>query len=301
MEFDSEMLVCFTGPKGTSDYRAIELFDSIGKYEPLPMPSVTEVIQTVNNTPGCYGILPMENSTDGEMTTILDRLIFGSTNVRIQGEVVLAEGIACFGLTGQEMFTSVISHPMVLDLSSRFIKERGLTTRHALSTSDACRTVVVERDPTLVALAPPEVGEMFDLTMYASQVSDVNEIRTRYVLIGQEITAPTGRDKTSLIVTPSADTVGSLAKVAQIFTDAEVNMVSIMSRPLQAKLGMHSFSITCEGHILEEPVSHAVASLLASGTSVKVLGSYPKWKGVEVTTPFDSLPLGSLEPNSIAI
>ncbi|NNN11800.1 MAG: ACT domain-containing protein [Acidimicrobiaceae bacterium] len=297
----SEKLICFTGPKGTSDYRAIKLFESVEDFEALPMPSVSEVIQTVNFTPGCYGILPMENSTDGEMTTILDKLIFSSSNVRIQGEVVLAEGIASFGLADLHLATSVVSHPMILDLSSRFIKERGLVTRHALSTSDACRMVVSERDSTLIALAPPEVGEQFELTMYASEVSDVGEIRTRYVLIGQEIPDPTGADKTSLVITPGADRVGSLSEVAKVFADYGVNMLSILSRPLQAKIGMHSFYLTCEGHISQESVSLAVQSLLKIGASVKLLGSYPKWKGAEVTTPFYTLPQGSLEPNSLGL
>lgn len=128
-----ETLVCFAGPKGTSDHRAIALFRSVDEYEPLPMASVSEVIQTVNYTPGSLGVVAIENSTEGELTTVTDKLVFESSNVRVQEEVVLAETMCAFGLGSPTLALTVVSHPLVLDLCSRFIRERGFLTRHALS------------------------------------------------------------------------------------------------------------------------------------------------------------------------
>lgn len=290
-----EKLICFTGPTGTSDHRAIRLFSSVDEYEPLPMPSISEVIQTVNYTAGCFGVVPMENSTDGELTTILDRLIFETTQVRIQEEVVLAEGVSAFGLTESDSVATVISHPLILELCSRFIKERGLLTRHALSTSDACRSVVLERDPTMIALAPPEVGVMFELKVMDEGVLDVPEIRTRYALIGQGIAPRTTYDKTSLVITPTADKVGSLSEISTVFASHGVNMVSILSRPLQAKIGLHAFYVVCEGHVSESGVYATLKDLIEGGSSIKLLGSFPRWRGTEVTTPFASLPMGFAE------
>ena len=294
-----DTLICFLGPLGTSDHRAIELFSGIGDYVPLPMTSIAEIVQTVNHTPGCLGVVPLENSTDGELTTISDKLIFDATDIRIQQECVLAEVICAYGLSDISVATTVVSHPQILELCSRFIRERGLSTRHATSTSEACRMVGRERDVTLIALAPPAVGGRLGLIPYDDTVLDVPEIRTRYVLIGQSVAPASGFDKSVFVVTPAFDAVGALSDVLSSFTKHSVNMLSILSRPLQTKIGLHSFYITCEGHISDQALRDTVESLLKAGHSVKHLGSFPRWKGVEVTTPFATLPLGSIEPDDI--
>lgn len=292
------VIVCYLGPAGTSDYRAVDLLSTVVDPEPLPMSSVAEIIQTVNYMPGCLGIVPLEDSTNGELTTILDRLIFDADSVLIREEVVLVEDICAFGTDPDMVITSVVSHPLVLDLCSQFIKERGLATRHAISTAEACRIVVEEAGSGLVALAPPRVGESSGLQVNATEVLDTPDLRTRYVLIGSEVAPRSGDDKTSVVVTPAVDRVGFLAEVAARFAKHNVNMTSILSRPLQARIGNYAFHITCEGHISDPGVQGAIDELLDFGASVKLLGSYPRWKGIEVTTPSSLLPLGSIDATS---
>lgn len=288
------MIVCYLGPAGTSDHRAIELLSAVADPEPLPMSSVGEIIQTVNFMPGCFGIVPLEDSTNGELTTILDQLIFEVDSVLICEEVVLVEDICAFGTNPDGVITTVVSHPLILDLCSQFIKERGLATRHAVSTAEACKIVKEETSAGVVALAPPNVGQKAGLEINATEVLDTPDIRTRYVLIGREVAPRSGDDKTSIVITPSADRVGFLAEVAARFAKNNVNMTSILSRPLQAKIGNYAFHITCEGHISDFGVQGAISDLLDVGASVKLLGSYPRWKGIEVTTPSSLLPLGSV-------
>lgn len=289
------MIVCYLGPAGTSDFRAISLLDSVSEPEPLPMASVSEIIQTVNFMPGCVGIVPLEDSTNGELTTILDRLIFEARSILIREEVVLVEDICAFGIDSSTAVSRVISHPLILELCSQFIKERGLQTRHAVSTADACRIVASEMDRGLVALAPPQVGTDVGLRLKANEVMDTPDIRTRYVLIGREVAPRTGDDKTSMVITPSSDKIGFLAEVSACFAKHNVNMTSILSRPLQAKIGNHAFHITCSGHVTDPEVSEVIDDLLGFGASVKLLGSYARWKGTEVTTPSSLLPLGSID------
>ncbi len=294
------MIVCYLGPAGTSDHRAIDLLATISNPEPLPMATVAEIIQTVNFMPGCLGVVPLEDSTNGELTTILDRLIFEAESVLIREEVVLVEDICAFGTDPDLLVTTVVSHPLILELCSQFIKERGLVTRHAVSTSEACKIVIEEKGVGIVALAPPRVGHMAGLQVSAVEVLDTPDIRTRYVLIGREVAPRSGDDKTSLVVTPSVDRVGFLAEIAARFAKHNVNLTSILSRPLQAKIGTYAFHITCEGHITDRRVKDAIDELLDFGASVKLLGSYPRWRGVEVTTPSSLLPLGSVDSSSSA-
>ncbi len=292
------VIVCFLGPAGTSDNRAIELLSTVSDPEPLPMASVAEIIQTVNYMPGSLGVIPLEDSTNGELTTILDRLIFDVESVLIREEVVLVEDICAFGTDPELVINTVVSHPLILDLCSQFIKERGLATRHAVSTAEACRMVKEENGTGAVALAPPKVGQAAGLQLNAVEVLDTPDIRTRYVLIGREVAPRSGDDKTSIVVTPAVDRVGFLAEVAARFAKHNVNMTSILSRPLQAKIGNYAFHITCEGHISDGGVQNAIDELIEFGASVKLLGSYPRWKGVEVTTPSSLLPLGSIDSSS---
>ena len=292
------VIVCYLGPAGTSDHRAIELLSTVSDPEPLPMASVAEIIQTVNYMPGCLGVVPLEDSTNGELTTILDRLIFDVESVLIREEVVLVEDICAFGEDPDMVVTTVVSHPLILDLCSQFIKERGLVTRHAVSTAEACRIVKEAPEGGLAALAPPKVGLVAGLQINALEVLDTPDVRTRYVLIGRQVAPRSGDDKTSIVVTPSVDKVGFLAEVASRFAKNGVNMTSILSRPLQAKIGNYAFHITCDGHIADAGVQAAIDELLEFGASVKLLGSYPRWKGIEVTTPSAQLPLGSVDSTS---
>ena len=292
------MIVCYLGPAGTSDHRAIDLLTTVTDPERLPMSSVAEIIETVNYMPGCLGIIPLEDSTNGELTTILDRLIFEVESVLIREEVVLVEDICAFGTDPDGVITTVISHPLILDLCSQFIKERGLATQHAVSTAEACRVVREEAGLGAVALAPPKVGQGAGLQVNATEVLDTPDIRTRYVLIGREVAPRSGDDKTSVVVTPSTDRVGFLAELSSRFARHNVNMTSILSRPLQARIGNYAFHIICEGHVSDRDVQAALDDLLEFGASVKLLGSYPRWKGIEVTTPSSLLPLGSVDSSS---
>lgn len=294
------MIVCYLGPAGTSDYRSIDLLTTVADPEPLPMSSVSEIIQTVNYMPGCVGVVPLEDSTNGELTTILDRLIFEATSLLIREEVVLVENICAFGIDPTAEISGVVSHPLILDLCSQFIKERGLDVHHVVSTSQACRFVAESRDTSLVALAPPKVGIAAGLEVNSNEVLDIADVRTRYVLIGREVAPRSGDDKTSLVITPAVDKVGFLAEVSSRFAKHGVNMTSIVSRPLQAKYGSHAFHITCVGHISDQSLKSAIEEMLEFGASVKLLGSYPRWKGSEVTAPWPLLPLGSVDANSTA-
>jgi prephenate dehydratase len=98
-------------------------------------------------------------------------------------------------------------------------------------------------------------------------------------------------------VTPAIDRSGTLVDLLEAFGENDVNMVSLISRPLRATVGTHCFQITCEGHISDPAVAATVEGLWARGARVKVLGSFPVWTGDQVMTPFDSLPARSVGPD----
>ena len=114
-------------------------------------------------------------------------------------------------------------------------------------------------------------------------------------MIGREVAQATGDDRTSVVITPNSDHVGFLSAVAGKFADNDVNMNHILSRPLAAKVGNYSMHIVFEGHITDTKVQALMTDLVSLDASVKLLGSYPRWRGVEVCTPSPNLPRGSVD------
>ncbi|MHB8345076.1 MAG: prephenate dehydratase [Ferrimicrobium sp.] len=295
---DAKGMVCIAGPLGSSDHRAIDLF-GLDEIDALPMPSLDDVIHTVGHTPGIFGILPIENSIEGELTLTLDRLIFDSARVHIVAEAVLGEEMWAFTLGGTASIHTVVSHSMILDLCASYIRQNGLRVIHAVSTASACEQVVRGGDPGVAALAPPQVGESAGLRVFDAHVSEVGELRTRFALIAQTVPPSTGDDRTMIVITPRSDSVGALAEIAGVFEQHRVNMFSILSRPMAVHNGLHCFVVGAEGHVDEPPLSNLIVALIHERHSLKLLGSYPRWRGQQVVTPSPSLPAGALEVDEL--
>ena len=161
--------------------RAVELLSTVVPSEVLSMATVAEVLETVEHTPGCVGLLPVEDSFEGENTSVLDRLIFETANVYICEEVVVSETLDAYRLAadGPVELRTAVSHPKAIEHSRRFIREHGLTTRLVGSSSEACRVVAEGGDRSLVAIAPEAAAERFGLVRVGTSVGDVPDTRTR--------------------------------------------------------------------------------------------------------------------------
>lgn len=271
--------------------RAIDALTTVTAGEVLAMATVAEVLETVEHTPGCAGLLPVEDSYGGEDTAVLDRLIFGTSKVYVAEEVVVGETLDAFGVPGDgpvEARTAV-SEPRAIEHCRAFIQQNGLLTRFVGSTQGACRMVAESADPSLVAIAPREVADAFGLVPVAASVGDVPEARTRFFLVSRSVAAPTGRDKTTLVLTQPADRSGNLQRFLAAFTDHGVNLVSLHSRPLESAAEF-CFIVTAEAHIHEPGMAAAIGALWAAGAQIKLVGSYPHWSGDQVVAPFGEPP-----------
>ncbi len=288
-------MVFYTGPSGSSDHRAVRLFTDLTEPDSHPMGSLWEVLDTVEHTPDAFGIVPIETSVDGELMSVVDRILFSTSNVLFSGEVVLSESIAVFAYQADCQPRAVVSHPDVLQICHSFIKMNALHSEISDATSVACERVRDERDPGLVALAPHEVGSAYGLVAVRDDPAGIPEIRTRYLLASRFVGEPSGADRTMFAITPPRDAPGVLAQLLDAFSRNGVNLSSLTSRPLHTvdASAHYTFVITCDGHITDESVRNAVNDVFAAGCHVRLLGSFPRWCGAEVCTPFGELPLGS--------
>jgi prephenate dehydratase len=293
------VILCYLESDGPLALEAITKLRTVAPTEVLPMPTVAHVLETVEHTPGSAGLLPIEDSYEGEALAVYDRLVFDSWHAFIRDEVVVADTLDAFAVSGvaSELAHTAVSTPRGIDHCIRFVQEHGLRVRYADSHTDACRQVAATGDEGLVAIAPVRVGEAFDLVTVAVGIEDLPDLKTRFIVVSRDVAPPTGDDKTTLVVTPAVDRSGTLVDLLGAFGENDVNMVSLLSRPLRASMGTHCFQITCEGHISDPAVRATVRRLWDKGARVKVLGSFPAWTGDQVMTPFDSLPASSVGPD----
>ncbi len=296
----SSSLVFYTGPKGSSDHRAVRLFDALPDADTHPMESLWEVLETIDHTPDAVGIVPIESSVDGELMSVVDRVLFSTSNVLFSGEAVLSESIAVFAHHADCHPRTVVSHPDVLQICHSFITMNALQSEIADATSVACERVRDARDPGLVALAPHEVGAAYGLVAVRDDPAAIPEIRTRYLLASRYVAEPSGFDRTMFAITPPRDAPGVLAQLLDAFSRNGVNLSSLTSRPLLTvdEPPHYAFVIMCDGHIADHNVRAAVADVFASGSQLRLLGSFARWTGPEVCTPFGELPLGSVSASA---
>jgi prephenate dehydratase len=292
------VILCYLESDGTLALEAIEKLRTVSPTEALPMPTVTQVLETIEHTPGSAGLLPIEDSYEGEALSVYDRLVFESHRAFIRDEVVVSDSLDAFAVSGMasELAHTAVSSPRGIEHCFRFVQEHGLQVRYADSHTDACKLVAASGDEGLMAIAPTRVAQAFDLVTVAVGIEDLPDLKTRFIVVSREVAPPTGDDKTTLVVTPARDRSGTLVDLLEAFGENDVNMVSLISRPLRASVGTHCFQITCEGHISDPSVRATVRRLWDKGARVKVLGSFPAWTGDQVMTPFDALPTCSVGP-----
>jgi prephenate dehydratase len=293
------VILCYLESDGALAMEAIDKLRTVAPTEVLPMPTVAQVLETIEHTPGSAGLLPIEDSYEGEALSVYDRLVFESWNAFIRDEVVVADSLDAFAVSGvaSELAHTAVSSPRGIEHCFRFVQEHGLRVRYADTNVDACRQVAASGDEGLVAIAPTRLAQQFDLVTVAAGIEDLPDLKTRFIVVSREVAKPTGDDKTTLVVTPAIDRSGTLVDLLEAFGENDVNMVSLLSRPLRASVGSHCFQITCEGHVSDPAVQATVRRLWDKGARVKVLGSYPAWTGDQVMTPFDTLPTASIGPD----
>lgn len=293
------VILCYLESDGTLALEAVDKLRTVAPTEVLPMPTVAQVLETIEHTPGSAGLLPIEDSYEGEALSVYDRLVFESQLAFIRDEVVVADSLDAFALSGvaSEVAHTAVSSPRGIEHCFRFVQEHGLRVRYADTYAEACRAVAAAGDEGMVAIAPTRVAERYELVTVAVGIEDLPDLKTRFIVVSREVAPPTGDDKTTLVVTPAVDRSGTLVALLEAFGENDVNMVSLLSRPLRASVGTHCFQLTCEGHVTDPPVQATIRRLWEKGARVKVLGSFPAWTGDQVMTPFDALPTHSVGPD----
>ncbi len=270
--------VAFLGPAGTFTEEALLSEVDLAGAELVSRTTLPEIIAAVEAGEADLGIMPIENSIEGSITITLDTLAFES-DLLIQREVVRPVSLNLIARPGTKLgdVRTVVSLPYASAQCRQWLQGRlpGVPLEAANSTAGAVERVARSRANGLAAIGTRLAAELNDVAVIAEEIEDYPENATRFVILGHDVPARTGHDKTSIVCFQRENRPGSLISILQEFAARAINLTRLESRPTKAGLGDYCFVIDCEGHVADELVADALRNLRAKQGSVKFLGSYP--------------------------
>ncbi len=273
--------VAYFGPQGTYTHQAAEAaaqvrFGSFVEY--IPLRTVEDVFNATERGNADYGVVPVENSTEGSVGQTLD--LFMDSALKICAEILLRINHHLIGKGPLEAVGKVYSHPQALGQCRRWLSthlpEAELV--EATSTSAAVRTAAEEAG--VAAIGSEEAAVRYGVPVLARAIQDQAHNTTRFLLIGQSIGRPSGRDKSSILFAVR-DRVGALHDVLSVFSRRGINLTRIESRPSRRQPWEYVFFVDFTGHPDEENAAAALAEMQEACTTVKVLGAWPVERRVD--------------------
>ncbi len=281
------MKIGILGPAGTFSETAAELWlkgKEVGKRENVEIKyyeTIFDVSESLLRKEVDYGIVPIENSLEGSVGETLD--VLSSENaeeMRIVGEVLVPIKI-CLVSQSVAKIRKVVSHPHALAQCKQFIRERlkvmikDVEIKSVDSTASAAK--LASQSEEIAALASEEAARRYGLNILEENVQDKDSV-TRFVVLSSLAsgikTAPTGKDKTSVLIYLK-DHPGALYDVLGEFAQRGINLTKIESRPSKRAMGDYMFHIDCEGHIEEEEIKEALKGVESKVAMLKIQGAYP--------------------------
>jgi chorismate mutase/prephenate dehydratase len=268
--------VAYLGPEFTfSHLAAIERFGESA--ELVPVGTIAAVFEEVERGQVEFGVVPMENSTDGRVSDTLD--CFARSSARICGELPLRIHHCLLGVGTRDAVRTVYSKPQPLSQCrnwlAKHLPQAGLV--EVASTADAAKKV--HADPQIAAVASAQAGVHYGLPVLAANIEDQSDNVTRFAVIGRETGQRTGSDKTALML-EIAHQPGALADAMAIFKRNRLNMTWIESFPIPGHRGRYLFFVEFVGHQSELRARRAVASLGKKAQRLEILGSYAQGEPV---------------------
>jgi len=269
---EAPIKVAYLGPEATFTHMAArERFGSSSVF--VPATSIADVFQEVSQRRAEYGVVPIENSTEGVVTHTLDMLV--EADVRICAEVSLEIHLFLLSRSGRfEDIRRIVSHPQALAQCRRWLASHcpRVGVDEVASTAQAAE--MAAQDGALAAIASALAKDFYKLVVVEGNIEDHANNITRFLVIGDQESRPSGDDKTSIVFSVK-DEVGILHRMLEPFAKNRINLTKIESRPLKHKPWEYLFFLDFEGHMKESRVQRAIKKLQRRCVFIKVLGSYP--------------------------
>ena len=269
---ESALTVSHLGPPATFTHQAaLNRFGSAVHYRAAR--TIVEVFDDVERGRADYGVVPVENTTEGAVNVTLDRLI--ESNAVICGEMTLevAQHLLSHARELREV-KKVISHPQALAQCRAWLTAHlpDVPTEEISSTAAAAEMAAT--DPTVAAIASSLAARLYAVPILSERIEDNQHNSTRFLVIGLRPTGPSGRDKTSFLFAMRNE-AGALYRILEPCARLGINLTKIESRPARWRPWEYLMFVDIEGHGGEAPVATALREIGERTVFLKVLGSYP--------------------------
>jgi chorismate mutase / prephenate dehydratase len=267
--------VAFLGPEGTFTQAAVlKHFGS--SVRSLPLAAIDEVFHEVEGGVADFGVVPIENSSEGTVNHTLD--MFLNSALKICGEVELRIHHHLMGkMSGMEAIKRVCAHAQALAQCRGWLDQHLPEAERIAVSSNAEGARRARDERGSAAIAGRAAADIYGLTLLADEIEDRADNTTRFLVVGRKLFSASGADRTTLILSGSGpDDPGALFRLLEPLADHHINMTRIESRPSRKRKWDYVFFIDIEGHVTDPPVAQALSELQKRATLFRVLGSYPQ-------------------------
>ncbi len=273
LALEQPIRVAFLGPEGTFTQEAVTKHFGHAAL-PVPMGAIDEVFREVEAGGVNYGVVPVENSTEGVVTHTLDSFIH--SNLKICGEVVLRihQNLLISDVTKKDGITRIYSHPQSLAQCRKWLDANYPNAERIAVSSNADAAKRIKSEWNSAAIASVTAAEIYDLTVINEKIEDMPDNSTRCLIIGTQDVPASGVDKTSIVVSMRNEP-GALHNLLEPFHRLSIDLTRVETRPSRSGVWNYVFFVDFNGHQADDRVQEALQHVAEKAAELKVLGSYP--------------------------
>jgi chorismate mutase/prephenate dehydratase len=269
---ERRVVVAFLGPVGTFSEQAV--YQQFGHaIQALPCVSIDEVFRATEAGTADFGVVPIENSSEGAINRTLDLLL--QTSLAISGELAIPVQHSLMSKSGNmEGITRICAHSQALAQCQAWLNQHYPHVERQAVASNAEAARMASGDYSVAAIASEIAGHQYHLGIVSAHIQDDPHNRTRFAVIGRLQTTPSGKDQTSLVLAVP-NKAGAVYDLLAPLAKHSVSMTRFESRPARTGNWEYYFYVDVEGHVMDAKVAAAMAELNDNAAFFKVLGSYP--------------------------
>jgi chorismate mutase / prephenate dehydratase len=271
LSLEKSMTIAYLGPEATFTHQAaIRKFGASLRY--AAQKTIADVFLEVAKNRADYGVVPVENSTEGVVTHTLD--MFVDSDLKIVAQIILPIQHCLVSRFKRNQIKKLYAHPQTLAQCRGWVQNHLPEVEIIETSSNARSAELAAKEKNSAAITGVLAAERYKVPILESDIQDNSANATRFLVLGRQCSPPTGNDRTSLMLSITHE-VGALHRALAAFRRFRLNMTKIESRPSKRKAWEYYFFVDCEGHKDDQKVARAIVELQKECNFVKVLGSYP--------------------------
>jgi chorismate mutase/prephenate dehydratase len=281
LALEQDLKIAYLGPQGTWTHQAaINKFGHSVKY--LPMANFQEVFDEVARRRADYGVVPIENSTEGAVSHTLD--LFADSPLRICAQILLRIENALLSNTPRDQIEVLYSHPQVFGQCRNYLHKNFPKVPLIECSSTTQAAAMAAQKERAAALGGVLAGKLNGLAVLEEHIQDSATNTTRFLVLSERTCPPTGNDRTSIMFSLRNEP-GALYKALEPFNAFRLNMSKIESRPSKRRDWEYFFFVDVLGHCQDETLVKALGELETHCSFLKILGSYPNNEETALAEP----------------